>query len=89
MNTAEARKFNIQETARGWDVESQTHPGQFYQVKQQTRLDEMGSMYFTMSCNCPSRKHPCKHVDAVVQARYEAELAAEDPDLEAIERIQF
>lgn len=52
-----------------WQVESESHPGTWYNVRSSTKLDEMGSMYFKMTCDCPSRKHPCKHIIAIEDAR--------------------
>ena len=46
-----------------WDVLSDS--GKTYRVKITTMLDEMGCMYFKWTCNCPSRKSPCKHIIAV------------------------
>jgi uncharacterized Zn finger protein len=56
--------MKITETGNNrWSVESDS--GKVYEVRLRTRLDEMGSMFFTWECNCPSRQHPCKHCRAV------------------------
>lgn len=64
---------------RKWSVESDS--GNTYEVRLRTKLDELGSMYFQWECDCPSRKHPCKHALAV-----EAQTDAVDD--EAAERIE-
>jgi uncharacterized Zn finger protein len=46
-----------------WQVESDS--GNTYTVRHRTKLDADGCMYFKWECDCPSRKHPCKHVVAV------------------------
>ena len=46
-----------------WDVASPS--GNTYHVSMQTKLDAGGSMFFRWSCDCPSRKYPCKHAVAV------------------------
>ena len=74
--------MKITETDRGWDVLSDS--GKTYEVRRETRLDEMGSMYFEMTCTCPSRKRPCKHVIAVEESD-----SAEDLPDEIQERIEY
>ncbi len=61
-----------------WDVFSTS--GKTYRVRFLTKLDNMGCMYFVWSCNCPSRKYPCKHALAV-------EAMTESMDEQAAERI--
>jgi len=70
----------------GYDVESVS--GNTYRVMSHTRLDEMGSMYFTWSCTCPARKR-CRHIDAVQQMRWAEAAASEDYDgMDIMEREQ-
>jgi hypothetical protein len=76
------RLTDIRTTKRGWDVESAS--GHTYHVSESTRLDAMGSMYFTMACDCPARKR-CRHIDAVVAMMATEEGA--DGDMEHVERI--
>ncbi len=50
--------------------------GHTYSVQIHTNVSrEDGGIYFTWSCDCPSRKR-CRHIEAVVQMRW-AEAAAE------------
>lgn len=75
----------ITETAGGWEVESKS--GKTYTVTERTRLDEMGSMYFTTDCTCPARGR-CRHIDAVEEMRLAEAAAALDYDeLDRLERI--
>ena len=71
--------MEITNTGRNtWAVRSDS--GNTYEVQLRTQLDDMGSMYSAWTCDCPSRKHPCKHALAV-----EADTAAVDEP--AAERI--
>lgn len=70
---------DIEETRRGWNVVSTT--GNTYHVSSHTRVDENGSMYFAMSCDCPARKR-CRHLDAVEAYQW----AQEREDYEPLER---
>lgn len=74
--------MNIQETAKGWQVESESQPGKSYEVISQTKLDEMGSMYFALTCTCSGWKYrrDCKHIDAVVQ---------QQKAMEVLERVEL
>lgn len=78
--------MEITETDRGWSVLSGS--GNTYEVRRLTKLDEMGSMYFVMTCTCPAGQHRrhCKHVDAVEQYMIESRMADGGDDLEDIER---
>ena len=59
-----------------WQVESDS--GNTYDVALQTKLDEMGSMFFRWACTCPSRKYPCKHALAVADATAVVDAQAEE-----------
>ncbi|MDX9780903.1 MAG: hypothetical protein RBT66_07685 [bacterium] len=81
------RLTNIIDTDRGWDVVSQS--GSTYHVRSHTRLDEMGSMYFTMSCTCPAKKQ-CRHITAVINMREaEARMDEDDDAIEVVERTEI
>ena len=58
----------ITEIKNGWIVRSDS--GKTYTVKQHTRLDDDGCMYFEMTCTCPGFKYRehCKHINAVMDS---------------------
>ncbi len=58
--------------------------GKTYSVDSKTKLDEMGSMYFKLTCTCPARGH-CRHIEAVENMRY---AEADGEDMEVIERAE-
>jgi uncharacterized Zn finger protein len=53
--------------------------GKTYTVRSRTRLDDMGSMFFEWSCDCPARG-TCRHIDAVTAMRWAEAAASEDFD---------
>ena len=68
-NLSEYRIKSITDNRDGsYGVESCS--GNTYTVKSRTRLDEDGCMYFEWTCNCPARKQ-CRHIDAVIDTRWE------------------
>lgn len=81
------RITDIRDTDTGWDVVSES--GSTYHVRSRTRLDEMGSMYFTMSCSCAGCKQ-CRHITAVMNMRHAEACMDEDYDgMEVIERTEM
>jgi len=71
-----------------WVIESESHAGQFYTVTSRPVIDrDSGSMEFRMTCTCPSRRHPCKHIQAVDQYRYADGVTEED--YEIMERTTY
>ena len=77
------RLKNISEDRGGWRIESAS--GGIYRVRSKTKLDEGGSMYFKMVCDCPALK-TCRHIEAV-ENMLAAEAIAEG-ETEVLERTE-
>ena len=61
-------------SGKKWEVHSDS--GNTYEVRHIMRMDEMGSLYFVWTCDCPARKR-CKHI-AAVEEEWEAVDAQSD-----------
>lgn len=67
-----------------------SNSGKHYTVSQSTHIGRYdGSLYFRWHCDCPARK-TCRHIDAVVQCRWDEAAANDDYDgMDIMEREQI
>jgi len=77
----------IKQIENGYDVTS-GKSGKTYTVTTETRLDEIGSMYFKMSCSCPAGQHGrnCHHITSVEDYRWQQ--AAQDQDYDQMDVLE-
>jgi len=77
----------VEETRAGHRVTSPS--GNTYEVRSHTKLDELGSMYFTRSCSCPARG-TCVHMAAVdLYQRQQAAAAGDYDGLNVLDRFEI
>ena len=78
----------VREIENGHEVTS-GKSGKTYTVTTETRLDELGSMYFKMKCSCPAGRYGrnCHHIETVENYRWQQAVQDRDYDqMDVLER---
>ena len=89
MNTSPCQPTAaIRPAGDGYDVDSTS--GKTYHVHSTAHIERgSGSMFFRWHCTCPARRR-CRHIDAVVQARWQEAAADGDYDgMNVMDREEF